>query len=250
MLVAAHPDGHVAVAQQAHAWLSGQLARAWGNDRFGAVAPYEEVCLAAEQHDLGMAAFDGDPTLDPRSGLPTSFMNMDLASHLRMWDEGPRALLGQSRYAALLASMHGSALYARRDLAAMDEADRELVASFLSRHREFEAQIRATLAASDEEVARNQRLVWTWDSLSLALILGWAPWTAEQVPAASGDPVEIYLNEVDRRFVLSPWPFAARRVSARTQGRLLRNRCADREQLRRALAEAPWIDLTYELLAG
>ena len=28
-MLATHPDGHVAVAQPAHAWLSGQLALAW-----------------------------------------------------------------------------------------------------------------------------------------------------------------------------------------------------------------------------
>ena len=48
-------DGVVAVGQPSHAWLSGQLARGWGNERFGAVWPWEEVWLGAEQHDLGMA---------------------------------------------------------------------------------------------------------------------------------------------------------------------------------------------------
>jgi hypothetical protein len=55
VLLVDHPQGKVAVAQPAHAWISGQLARAWGNERFGAVEPLSEVCLAAEQHDVGMA---------------------------------------------------------------------------------------------------------------------------------------------------------------------------------------------------
>jgi hypothetical protein len=33
-------DGVVAIGQPAHAWVSGQFARAWGNERFGAVDPY------------------------------------------------------------------------------------------------------------------------------------------------------------------------------------------------------------------
>src|SRR5450759_3279039 len=58
MMLAAHRDGHVVVTQPAHAWLSGQLARAWGNERFGRFEPWEDVCLAAEQHDVGMTAWD------------------------------------------------------------------------------------------------------------------------------------------------------------------------------------------------
>ena len=249
MLVATHPGGHAAVTQQAHAWVSGQLARAWGAEGFGPVAPWEEVCLAAEQHDVGMAAWDRDPTLNPRSGLPTTFMEMELATHLHLWTVGPDLLLGQSRYAALLASRHGSALYARRDLGSMEAGARAQVEDFLGRRREFEAGVRATLpAVSDQEVERNQRLVWTWDGLSLALILGWAPWTGERVPTAGGGAVDLELTaRGGRGHVLEPWPFVSERLTVRTQGRLLRATYADQAQLRRALAAAPWVDLSYEL---
>ena len=248
MLVASHGDGHVVVTQQAHAWLSGQLARAWGAERFGPVVPCEEVCLAAEQHDLGMASWDREPELDPGSGLPRSFMAMDLATHLRLWTEGPELLLGQSRYAALLASMHGTALYARRDLEAMEPRARELVVDFLRRRAEFEQRVRATLEAGEQEIARNQRLVWTWDGMSLALILGWAPWAAEAVPLAQGGQVDVRVTERGREHVLSPWPFVPERLTVRTQGRLLAGPCADAAELQRALAAAPWIDLCYELV--
>src|SRR5690348_7524279 len=53
MLFRADGEDAIAIAQPSHAWLSGQLARAWGNERFAAPAPYEEVCLGAEQHDIG-----------------------------------------------------------------------------------------------------------------------------------------------------------------------------------------------------
>jgi hypothetical protein len=44
-------QGKIAITQPMHAWVSGQLARAWGNERFGTVEPSEEVCLGAEQHE-------------------------------------------------------------------------------------------------------------------------------------------------------------------------------------------------------
>jgi hypothetical protein len=48
-------DAVIVIGQASRAWISGQLARAWGNERFAALEPREEVCLAAEQHDVGMA---------------------------------------------------------------------------------------------------------------------------------------------------------------------------------------------------
>jgi len=42
----------IAIPQPCHAWLSGQMARAWGNEHFAAPMPYDEVCLAAGKHDI------------------------------------------------------------------------------------------------------------------------------------------------------------------------------------------------------
>src|SRR3954447_15129244 len=109
-------DDVIAIGQPAHWWVSVQLARVWGNDRFGAVEPWEEVCLAAEQHDVGMADWERAPTLNPATGLPRSFMELELDEHLDIWWQAAPLVLPQSRYAAVLVSMHGTALYERRDL--------------------------------------------------------------------------------------------------------------------------------------
>ena len=187
MMLAPHPDGQVVVTQSAHAWLAAQLARAWGNDRFGSFEPWEEVCLAAEQHDVGMTAWDQSPTLNPATGLPTTFMQMDPETHIRQWTEGPERVLVQSRYAALLTSLHGSALFQGR-------SSDPRVAEFLVARRAFEERLFGTLGAPAAEVARNQRLIWTWDGMSLGLILGWAPWTALRVPAADGVTLDVLLE--------------------------------------------------------
>jgi hypothetical protein len=249
MMIAEHPRGHVAVGQPAHAWLSGQLARAWGNQRFGPVSPREEVCLAAEQHDIGMAEWDLAPTLDVLSGLPTSFMAMDVETHLRLWTEGPAKLVAQSRYAALLVSMHGSALYAlaedRQDLTA---DQRVAIRDFLELRRAFDAEIRDGLDVTEAEIDRNRRLVSAWDGLSLALVLEWNPWTAVAVPTSRGERLDLRLTRgPDDHHTLTPWPFAQDRVTVRTEGRLLDRCYGDQEAMRAALAGAPWIDLNYEL---
>jgi hypothetical protein len=218
VLLVNHPDGKVAVAQPAHAWISGQLAQAWGNELFGRVEPSWEVCLAAEQHDIPWLEWERNPTLDPETGYPHTFMSLDMPTKLAMWARGPDVLLAQSRYAALLVSLHGSRLYP-----ALDRSG-------------FEREVRATLDAPDEEIERNRRLLEAWDNMSLALLLDWRPWTAPRVPAAQ-DTLDIRFEEAGS---VSPWPFAAERVTVRCEGRLLTSPGAD-------LDAAPWVDLTYEL---
>src|SRR5437763_3900256 len=121
MLLRRDERGVLAIGQASHAWISGQLAHAWGNERFGAVEPHGEVTLAAEQHDLGMALWDLNPSFNPGTGLPHSFMEMPLEVHVELWGAAPRRLLTQCRYAALLVSMHGTRLYERRDLEALTQ---------------------------------------------------------------------------------------------------------------------------------
>ena len=223
------PDGDdvIAIGQPAHAWLSGQLARAWR----APVEPWEEVCLAAEQHDVGMAAWEGRPTLNPETGLPRSFMELSLDEHLEIWWSAAPLVIPQSRYAALLVSMHGTALYERRDLSRLSRQDAERVEAFLAGQADLQARLLADLradprtaaAAADDVVRRNQQLVWTWDSLSLGLLLDWTP------------------------LGLDPWPFREDRIALRCEGRRLTGRFDDETAMRAALAAAPWVTIEFDL---
>jgi hypothetical protein len=258
VLVYAQGDGTaLVITQPSHAWLSGQLARAWGNERFGTVTPREAACLAAEQHDLGWTERDLLPLLDPETGWPRSFMAMPLPVHLALWSAAPARMLAQSRYAALLVSAHGHALYARRDLEAAPPGEAEAIQRFLHEQEAVQDDLLRSLRAdpalaphtASEAVRRNQRLLWTWDGLSLALLLGWAPHAQTHVPAASGEE-DLQLEEVGpRRFTVSPWPFAVEELAVSCEGRLLAERAADEEELRAALERAPWVTLRLTLVA-
>jgi hypothetical protein len=91
-------------------------------------------------------------------------------------------------------------------------------------------------------VRRNQRLVWTWDSLSLGLLLDWAPFELERVPAAHGE-VDIAVRDG----TLDPWPFRTPELTVRCEGRRLAGPYENEEAMRAALAAAPWV--TLELTA-
>jgi hypothetical protein len=257
MLLREHGDGVVAIGQPSHAWISGQLARAWGNDRFGWLRPREEVCLAAEQHDIGMAQWDTKPTLNAETGLPHSFLEMPLDAHIELWSAAPGRMLAQSRYAALLVSMHGTALYARRDLARLPAAQEDAVRRYLDEQRALQQSLLDTLRADPrsaepaaaEQVARNQRLIWTWDSLSLGICLNWAPTSIENVPAAGGETT-LQLAQASTHLMLDPWPFASSELVVRCEGRVLHGRFDDEERMRDALDHAGWVTLEWEIRPG
>ncbi len=258
--------GVLAVGQPAHAWLCGQMARAWGNDQFGAVAPLEEVALGAEQHDVGMASLDLDPPLDPGTGLPRSFMDLPVGVHLSLWRDGPQRLVSQSRYAALLAAIHGRRLYERRDLASAPRDDAAEISAFLAHSRAFEQSMLESLRAdgpqeaaraAPELVTRNSQLVWTWDLLSLSLLLDWAPRTLEAVPTAGGGALDLDLAAAPAdggtptpAFSLRPWPFAEPAVRLRCEGRRLTDTFSSQDTLAAAFAQAPWEIVEFDLRPG
>jgi hypothetical protein len=215
MLIRPEPDGSfLAIGQASHAWLSGQLARAWGNERFGPVQPWEEVCLGAEQHDVGWAEWDLDPKIDPATGRPHTFISLPLPEKIELWSGAARKMLSQSRYAALLVSMHGTALYER--VPPDDPDELQLVQDFLDEQHALQAEWAAGLDA--DQVRRNQQLVFAWDYISLALCLNWAPADVEDVPTANGTPVTLQLSEDGE---LDPWPFRDERVDLKVEGRRL-----------------------------
>jgi hypothetical protein len=245
-------DAVIAIGQPAHAWISGQLARAWGNDRFPAPEPREEVCLAAEQHDVGMAAWDAEPRLNPDTGRPMSFMEMPTEVHLDLWTRAPRLALVQGRYAALLVSLHGTLLYEHRDLSRMTEATRSAVEAYRSDQRTLQDELVRSLAedpryapyVEPEALEQNRRLVAAWDAISLMICMRNLPYTVERP-----DRVEISaLDEDGARVRLEPWPFAGERLVVRCEGRRLEGRFQSDETLREALARAPWLTLDFELV--
>ena len=106
-------ENRICITQPTHAWVSGQMAQVWGNETFGSVAPYEAVCLGAEQHDIGWLPWESAPTLNPDTGYPHSFMEVAPEVHTKLWAGAKHLAMPMGRYVALLVSLHGTGLYER-----------------------------------------------------------------------------------------------------------------------------------------
>ena len=236
MLHRPSPEGTIVVAQPAHAWVSGQIARAWAEP----FEPREEVCRGAEQHDVAWVGWEWSPERDPETGLPYTFSALPRLRRLELWSGAAGVLLPQSRYAALLVSLHGTLLVERFPPEGGEDVQRAL-AAYLERERDFQARVRESLLddpryashATAEALERNRELIFTWDGLSLAFVHGV---TKERTAAGHTlAPVDGPL-----RVTVSPWPFREDEVTLACEGRLLVGTYPDERELRRGLAKAPW----------
>ena len=238
-------EGTIVVSQPAHAWVSGQIARAWAEP----FEPWEEVCLGAEQHDIAWIGWERAPERDPETGLPYTFSALPRLRRLELWSGAAARLVPQSRYAALLVSLHGTLLVERFPPGGDEDVQRAL-ADYLERERDFQARIVESLRhdshysphATPEAQERNRELIFDWDGLSLAVLHGV---TKERTAAghtlapSAGDPSKVSV---------SPWPFREQEVTLVSEGRLLTETYGNEADLRRGLAKAPWRTITAKLV--
>jgi hypothetical protein len=241
------PRGMLAIGQPAHAWLSGRVAEAWRWQ----FAPLDAVRLAALQHDIGMAAWDAAPVLDPRSGLPYSFSSMPRAMHVELWSRAARLMIAQSGYAALLVSMHGTGLYEL--YVSEQERAADPVRGYLTDEYAFQRRLRESLGADAADVARNAALLRCWDWLSLFLCAGADQQAEFPAVPTDGEPADLHLRWSDdarTQATLAPWPFAARALELPVEARLLDGTYPDQTSLDGALAGAGLEMLTLVLRPG
>jgi hypothetical protein len=258
MLLRKERESVIAIPQPSHAWLSGQLARAWGNRDFAAPVPFEDVCLAAEQHDIGWLEWERRPELDVETGLPEEFFRPAPKKHIALWREGVRRAHAFGRYPALLVSLHAHTIYERHfDFGKARAEDAAAVRAFLEGQRRFQAKTAASLQedpktgneAAPQALESNRLLIAALDRMSLEIC--WGVKTVVRicdVPRAIGECVELSMSPGrDETLVLDPWPFRAARVAVHAEGKRLIGCFAAQGELDRALAKAQSILVTAEL---
>ncbi len=220
MLFRSQPSGVLAVSQPMHAWISGQILRAWSERLI------EPLLLAAEQHDIGWLDWETQPTFNPATGRPHSFREIGAATHAPMWTKGvERALDAWGAHVALLVSRHGGVIYRRyvdrRRVAAADAAaaDRYLAVQSVK-----EKSWADQLGLSDQVLQSETMLVAFADTLSLALCGDLKTPLELQAPGRRGGTIAMRLEERGDRsfeFSLSPWPFRETALTVEGEARPL-----------------------------
>jgi hypothetical protein len=205
MLFRTEPSGVLAISQPAHAWISGQILRAW-DEALG-----EPLLLAAEQHDIGWLDWETAPSFNPETGRPHLFREIGAAVHSPMWRHGvDRALGAWGAHVALLVSRHGGVIYRRyTDRHRIGEADAAAARAYLDTQAPIEAAWAETLGLDASTLQRETMLVALVDTLSLALCGELKTPIELEAPRANGGTEALRLTERPGHpfdFVLSPWP--------------------------------------------
>src|ERR1700721_1229499 len=206
MLFRTEPSGVLAISQPTHAWISGQILRAWHE------ALSEPLLLAGEQHDIGWLDWETAPTFNPQTGRPHLFREVGAAVHSPMWRQGvERALGAWGAHVAVLVSRHGGVIYRRyTDRHRIGEADAAAAQTYLETQAPLEAAWAKTLGLDAAALQKQTTLVALSDTLSLALCGELKTPIGVEAPDARGGPETQRIIERPGHpfdFILSPWPF-------------------------------------------
>lgn len=248
MLLRKAGEDVIAIPQPSHSWLSGQMARAWGNERFARPSPHAEVCLAAEQHDLGWVSWELAPELDPETGRPREFMRLPPPTHVGLWTDGVRRARVYGSYPAILVSLHAETIYSRHfDFGKASPENQRIVHAFLGDQRALRHHLASALradprmadATTEDALERNRLLIAALDWMSLQICWGVSKEARlAEVPSCGEERVELTLRpdgHAEQSVAVDPWPFSVERLEVRAEGRQLRGRFSSEEAMREAL---------------
>jgi hypothetical protein len=246
----------LAISQPAHSWISGQIARTWGNEVFPGFQPFEQMCYAAGQHDIGFLIWEDAPTLNQATGLPQTFEELPEQVHFEIWRNGISQLRPVCLYASLVVSLHFCNLCERFHDRSINR-DRSGPSAFLKEQREYQEVARRLLrndsllesALEDSVLSYHRGLIATWDLFSLQLCRGHSnEFKLPQVPIRDGGRSDILVRKIDSSeniWEVDPWPFNVQSLTTISEGKVVRRRFKELNTMRAALRDADRITLQF-----
>ena len=258
MIIQSERPSHdfLAISQPAHSWISGQIARTWGNKVFSGFQPFEQMCYAAGQHDIGFLVWEDAPTLNQATGLPHTFEELPEQVHFEIWRNGISQLRPVCLYASLVVSLHFCNLCERFHGRSIKQGQ-SAPSAFLKEQREYQELARRLLrsdpllekAIEDHVLSYHRDLIATWDLFSLQLCRGHSKeFKLPQVPIRVGGRSDIVIRKIDSSdsvWEVDPWPFNVQSLTAISEGKMIRGRFKELNTMRAALRDADRISLPF-----
>jgi hypothetical protein len=279
MITQTAPEGeaHFVMTMAEHMQMCGQMARAFGNEQFARLDPYEQMLYVVENHDRGWDEYDSNPGLD-EDRLPYIMSRTPTPENMRTNELSPEYNEAQHPYCGLISSMHSWGLYHKRYgfsrfvvrarkttsitvKSQYQPAIDEMLANELARQERLKAQLATNPSTAsfvrDNKLLQNYKLLQFFDTLALYFNLYHATERGEQeyvhVPLDAETDATLMLRRVsDDVYSLSPFPFAGERIKLVCPGRYTRPfpEGFDESKVGAVLKSLPTDTQTYNLLAA
>jgi len=224
--------------------MCGQLARAFGNDCFERLDPFEEVVYVFENHDRGWDGYDANPGIDPVTRLPYIMARTPISDIVKTNVGSPDFNEAHHPYCGLLSSMHSVGLYNGRygfsqfvvrtqttTSLSVPHMYRPLVDAVLEHELARQARLKSTLSQStmgrswieQQRLFQNYKQLQFFDTLSIYFHLRHASERGDQVyvhvPLNCDLDTTITLKKIDERtYSLDPFPFDSDRLRLVSRG--------------------------------
>lgn len=240
-----HPD---------HARLAGQIAEAWGNERFARPDPFDPILAAVRRHDDGWIARDAAPFLTPDGrpeaftrklvGAYAAFEEIDLPRYLEVRGAATEAVARDNPLAGVLVSMHTvNLLTEQADLESIRPEHREIHRAFVDGQRRWQQKTADTLNLSAGMLRRGFEFLQACDNLSLILCADYH----EAIPLRHTHPDREGVRRtlqcrgiVGGVWQIDPWPFVADEIALELPCRDVdRAACGNLTAYREAFTSAP-----------
>jgi Protein of unknown function (DUF3891) len=244
MIIQTAPKGEpsVAVMMCEHTALSGQFARAFGNDRFEPVWPNDLMFYVISNHDAGWAEFDRDPVTDEKTELPYNLVDTPAEYITVTSRRSPDFNERHHPYCGLMSSMHSWGLYNGRyglsKLVLIDKIpphDRPLAQRMLNGEIDRQKRLKAEIAENpntaswieEKHLFQNYKQLQFCDTLALYFHRTHPSQRAEQefehVPLNAEEDVSVTIRPGRPGvYEISPYPFAVSDAEFAFAGRPIR----------------------------
>lgn len=212
MIVNAIPEGWEVIYQQAHGILAAELAHQLKPEL--QCAHWVETLVAIANHDNRQRTWRGQDGLTP-AGAPADFTlqpnTLEQAKALM------HAVRFQSRWVALLTSMHMSYLYESR------RGESKATDTFLDEQQELQQNCFKSIGITQKEAKQAYAIMQWCDRLSLILCRNELPADERTLEITTGPNEEVYfVKQLNTEMVhVEPWPFAQQRLEVQAEYRVL-----------------------------
>lgn len=230
-----------------HNEMCGQFVGTFGNDGFARPEPYDEMVYVISHHDRGWDEADGNPTFDPKSGLPAGLGGTPVEIGVGTSRKSPDFNERRHLFCGLMSSMHSWGLYNERygfsefRVRAGGSTSIPIVESYADETRamldgelERQERIKAILAADpatsawveEKNLTWNYKLLQFFDTLALYFNVRHEDERGEEtyvhVPRNADEDATITMRSLgDGVYSLSPFPFAGDTLLVANHGRYL-----------------------------